>query len=115
MKKPLLLITALLGLTIVTFAGPNQKKTAALEKNISTSIKNQISYPEFLLGQGGEHNAIIFFNVTECGTIIIKDITCNNPELITNLLNQAQNIKINGAGLDPRDTYKVVVRFETLN
>ena len=113
--KKLILAIALLTSTAIAFAGPNNNQaTVAAEKNVSASIKSQIQFPEFLIEKLGEHTAAIFFKVTDCGAIVVQDIKCDDEDLRANLMSQAQNIKVSTAGLDTRDTYKVVVRFETL-
>ena len=113
--KKLLLAIALLTSTAIAFAGPsNTKANIAAEKNVSASIKSQIQFPEFLIEKQGEHTAAIFFKVSDCGAIIVQDIKCDEEDLKANLLSQVQNIKVSSGGLDTRDTYKVVVRFETL-
>jgi hypothetical protein len=58
--------------------------------------------------------AAIFFKVTKNGDIKIQEIKCDDQELKANLLSQSENIKVNSTGLDTRDTYKVVVKFNTL-
>ncbi len=113
--KKIILAIVLLTSTAIAFAGPNSSQANILaEKNISSSIKSQIRFPEFLTEQQGEHTAAIFFKVTDCGSINIQDIKCDDENLKANLLEQGENIRVNSAGLDTRDTYKVVVRFETL-
>ena len=114
MKKIILAIALLTG-TAAAFASTNNNHTSiAAEKNISASIRNQIKFPEFLTEQEGEHTAAIFFKVTGRGVIKIQDIQCADENLKSNLLSQTENIRVNTAGLDTRDTYKVVVKFETL-
>ena len=113
--KKLLLAIALLTSTAIAFAGPTTSQTnIAAEKSVSASIKSQIRFPEFLIEKEGEHTAAIFFKVSDCGAIIVQDIKCDEEDLRVNLLSQAQNIKVSSGGLDTRDTYKVVIKFETL-
>jgi len=113
--KKIILALALIAGTTAAFAGPNKNETnMAAERNISASIRSQIQFPEFLKEQEGVHSAAIYFKVNDCGTIRIKDIQCDDPELKANLINQAENFKVNTLGLDTRDTYKVVVKFESL-
>jgi hypothetical protein len=113
--KKLLLAIVLLTSTAIAFAGPNNNQTlVAAEKNVSASIKSQISMPECLADRVGEHSAAIFFAVTDCGAIKVSDIKCDEEDLKAALLNQAEGIKVNTSGLDSRDTYKVVVRFQIL-
>jgi hypothetical protein len=113
MKKIILAIT-LFCTSAAAFAGGDHKSTVSAEKNISANIRSQIAYPEFLKEKEGEHTAALIFQVTDCGTIRIKDIECDDHDLRENLYSQSGNIKIDTTGLDTRDTYKVVVRFETL-
>ena len=114
MKKIILAIALLTG-TAAAFAGTNNTHSSiAAEKNISASIRNQIKFPEFLIEQEGEHTAAIFFKVTGRGVIKIQDIQCADENLKSNLLGQTENIRINTTGLDTRDTYKVVVKCDTL-
>ena len=114
MKKIILAIALLTG-TAAAFAGTNiNHSSIAAEKNISASIRSQIRFPEFLTEQEGEHTAAIFFKVTNHGAIKIQDIQCADENLKSNLLGQTENLRVNSAGLDTRDTYKVVVKFETL-
>jgi hypothetical protein len=113
--KKIILAIALLISTAFAFAGSNTNQTnLTAEKNITVSIRSQIQFPEFLKEKDGEHMAAIFFKVTKNGAIKIQDIKCDDQELKANLLSQSGSIKINSAGLDTRDTYKVVVKFETL-
>jgi|GEM_PF-2977738 biopolymer transport protein ExbD len=113
--KKIILAIVLLTSTAIAFAGSNNNQTnLAAEKNISVSIRSQIQFPEFLKEKEGEHLAAIFFKVTKNGTIKVQSIQCDDQELKTNLLNQSENFKISTIGLDTRDTYKVVVKFETL-
>jgi hypothetical protein len=111
--KKLIISIALLAIAISTFAGANSNNAGA-EKNISASLKSQIIFPDFLKENMGEYTAAIFFKVTDCGEIVVKEIECDDPNLKANLLNQTKNIKVAAGGLDTRDTYKVIVRFETL-
>jgi len=114
MKKIILAIALITG-TAACFAGPNSSETnVTTEKMVSASIRSQIQFPEFLKEQEGIHSATIIFKVNDCGTIKIKDIQCQDPELKANLLNQAENFKVSTVGLDTRDTYKVVVKFQSL-
>jgi len=112
--KKLTLAIALLTMTVIAFAGPNKQVTLAAERNVSASIRSQIQFPEFLKEKDGEHSAAIFFTVTDCGLIKVCEIRCDDEDLKANLMAQAEHIKISTAGLDTRDTYKVVVRFETM-
>lgn len=113
MKKQILII-ALVLTTAFGFAGPNTKVNIYAERNISISIRSQIRFPEFLKEREGEHSAAIFFRVSDCGTIVVKEIKCDDDELRADLLGQVDKIKINPAGLDTKDTYKVIVKFQTL-
>jgi hypothetical protein len=112
--KKLIPTIALLMITAFVFAGPNSKANVYAERNVSISIKSQIRFPDFLKEREGEHNAAIFFKVTDCGTIAVQEIKCDDEELRQNLLGQVDKIKISPYGLDTKDTYKVVVRFQTL-
>jgi hypothetical protein len=113
--KKIILSIALLTSAIVTFAGPENKyATMVAEKNMSASIRSQIHFPEFLMEKEGEHKAAIIFKLTGCGTIAVQEIQSDDADLKVELLNQVPAIKVNTAGLDIRDTYKVVVRFEAL-
>ena len=113
--KKLLLSIALLAATTFTFAGPSANiKSVSTEKNISATIRSQITFPDFLVEKEGAHSAAVFFKVTEQGTIKVLEITCEDKELKANLVSQIENMRINTAGMDTRDTYKVVIRFETL-
>jgi hypothetical protein len=112
--KKLLPTIALLMIAAFVFAGPNSKANMYSERNISISIKSQILFPEFLKEREGEHTAAIFFRVTDCGTIAVQEIKCEDEEMRQNLLGQLDKIKISPLGLDPKDTYKIVVRFQTL-
>jgi hypothetical protein len=111
--KKLILSIALLTSTVIAFAGAPSTNVSA-EKNIGAIIKSQIRFPEFLIEQEGEHTAVVFFKVTEHGTIKVQDIQCDDRNLKADLLDQAENIRISPIGLDSHDTYKVVIRFETI-
>jgi hypothetical protein len=114
MKKILLAIALMTG-TAALFAGTHTHSTGvAAEKNISATIRSQIRFPEFLLDKQGEHAAAIFFKIAPSGSIKIQTIQSDDETLKTELLSQVGNFKVNTEGLDTRDVYKVVVRFETL-
>jgi hypothetical protein len=112
--KKIILAFGLLTSTAIAFAGINSNQTNVSEKNISATIRSQIQFPEFLKEKDGEHTAAIFFKVSPHGNIKIERIECTDEDLRSNLMEQAENFKVNTSGLDTRDTYKVVVRFNTL-
>ena len=113
--KKIILAIALLTSGVIAFAGSNKNQIClAAEKNISASIRSQIRVPQFLIEKEGEHTAAIIFKVTKAGTIRIQNIQCDDEDLKADLLSQSENFKVNTSGLDTRDIYKVVLKFETL-
>jgi hypothetical protein len=112
--KKLSLIVAVMIAALASIGGPNTKVNAEAERNAGISIKEQISFPDFLREREGKHSATVSFSVTGCGTLIVRDIKCDESDLKEDLLDQLRNIKINNWGLDTKSTYKVVVIFQTL-
>ena len=113
MKKTILAIALIAGISSGLWASTNEKISTA-EKNITATIKNQIIFPEFLREQDGEFEATIIFRVSDSGSVIVKEIQCDDEELRNNLMNQSEHIRLDTTGLDTKDTYRVVVRFKTL-
>jgi len=112
--KKLLLAAVLIAASISTFAATNTQAPLLAEKSISLSIRSQIQFPDCLRERDGEHDATITFRVNTCGTISVQDIETDDEELKADLMTQAPGIKVDAAGQDSRDIYKVVVRFKTL-
>ena len=113
--RKLIIAISFLAITGAAFAGNNNTATALTpEKKLDFSIRNQVSYPNFLLEKEGEHTAEVHFTINADGTINVKDIVSEEQDLKANLMNQIKDFSVNTGGLDLTETYKVVLRFNTI-
>jgi hypothetical protein len=110
--RKLFFITSFLAITAAAFAGNNNnRKTITPERRLDYSIQQQVVVPHFIMDRPGEHTAELHFAVNPDGTIQVKEIVSDEQDLTRNLLNQVQNFTVNTDGLDLKDTYKVVLKF----
>ncbi|MBS1617418.1 MAG: hypothetical protein JST76_02815 [Bacteroidetes bacterium] len=116
MKKLITLATLILMTAAASHAATNASKPnpQLAERNIVSSIRSQIQFPEYLKEVDGEHDATIIFKVNSCGTITVQEVQCDEEDLRRNLLSQVAGFHVDASYLDSHDTYKVVVRFKTL-
>jgi hypothetical protein len=112
--KKLIFAISFLAITAAAFAGNNNIKTITPEKRLDYSIQQQVAFPNFLADRQGEHTAEIHFTLNADGTMNVKDMVCDETDLKNNLMYQIKAFTVNTEGLDLRDTYKVVVRFNVL-
>jgi hypothetical protein len=113
MKKVIFAIS-FLAITTFAIAGNNSAKTASPEKVLDFSIQSQVAAPNFLLEREGMHTAEIHFTVNPDGTVNVKDVVSDEQDLKENIAYQMKNITVNTTGLDLKDTYKIVLRFNIL-
>ena len=114
MKKVFLAIALFAATTATTFAHPVSESTTSAERSFATALRSQIIFPEFLKEKEGTTDAEVAFKVTDCGTITIQNIDCDNLELRDYLLSESANFKLNTTGLDTHSVYKIVIKFQTL-
>ncbi len=112
--KKLIIAISFLTITAAAFAGNNAAKVITPEKKLDYSLQSQVAYPNFLLERPGEHMAELHFSVNADGTINVKNIVSEEEDLKENLMYQVKTFVVNTNGLDLRDTFKVVLRFNTL-
>ena len=112
--KKLIFAISFLAMTAVAFAGNNNTKTITPEARLDASIQDQVAYPHFLVEKPGLHSAEVHFTLNADGTINVKDILSAESDLKANLIYQLKTFVVSTNGLDLKDTYKVVLRFNTL-
>ena len=112
--KKILITLCFIAITVASFAGNTKSKNISPEKMLDASIQTQLVYPDFLLQKTGEHTAEVHFTINPNGTIIVKEINTEEPDLRENLTYQLRNFRVSTSGLDLSDTYKIVLRFNTL-
>ena len=112
--KKILITLCFISITVASFAGNTKSKNISPEKMLDASIQTQLVYPDFLLQKTGEHTAEVHFTINPNGTIIVKEINTEEPDLRENLTYQLRNFRVSTSGLDLSDTYKIVLRFNTL-
>ena len=110
--KKLIFAISFLAITAAAFAGNNNsKKIITPEKRLDYSIQQQVVVPHMLMDRPGEHTAQLYFGINADGTLKVKEVVSDEQDLTRNLLNQVQNFTVNTEGLDLKDTYKVVLKF----
>jgi exopolysaccharide biosynthesis protein len=110
--KKLFFAISFLAITAAAFAGNNNnKKTVTPERRLDYSIQQQVVVPHMLMDRPGEHTAELYFAINADGSLKVKEIVSEEQDLTKNLLNQVQNFTVNTEGLDLKDTYKVVLKF----
>ena len=110
--KKIIFAISFLAITAAAFAGnSNNKKVVTPERRLDYSIQQQVVVPHILMDRPGEHTAELRFAINPDGTLKIKEIVSDEQDLTKNLLNQVQNFTVNTEGLDLKDTYKVVLKF----
>jgi hypothetical protein len=112
--RKLIIAISFLAIATASFAGNNNAKTITPERRLDESIQDQVAFPNFLLERPGKHTAEVHFTVNTDGSINVKDIVSDEQDLKENLLYQIKTFSVNTTGLDLKDSYKVVLRFNTL-
>ena len=112
--RSIFITISFLVITAAAFAGNNREKTVTPEQKLDFAIQNQVASPNFLSERPGMHSAEVHFMVNADGSINVKDISSEEEDLKENLLFQIRSFNVNTAGLDLRDTYKIVLRFNIL-
>ena len=112
--KKIIIALSFLAITAAAVAGTTQTKKFTPEKILDASIQTQLVYPDFLLQKEGEHTAEVHFTINPNGTISVKEINTEEPDLKENLTYQLKTFRVSTSGLDLSDTYKIVLRFNTL-
>lgn len=113
MKKVFIALSLMAISTGIMAAGNATESSSA--KALDNSIREQVVFPHFLMEEIGLHMAEMHFKVNADGSINVREIETDEPELKNNLFRQAKEIHVNTAGLDLSDTYKIVFRFNTLD
>lgn len=110
-----LITISFLAITAAAFAGNTHEKTTTTpEQKLDYEIQNQVAAPNFLSERQGMHTAEVHFTVNADGSINIKDINCDEQDLKENLTYQIKSFSVNTTGLDLKDSYKIVLRFNIL-
>ena len=112
--KKIFISLSFLAIAAAAFAGTTQTKKFTPEKILDASIQNQLVYPDFLLQKTGEHTAEVHFTINANGTLSVKEISTDEPDLKENLTYQLKTFRVSTSGLDLSDTYKIILRFNTL-
>ena len=112
--RNIIITLSFLAITATSFAGNNREKTFTAEQKLDYAIQNQIAAPNFLTERPGMHSAEVHFTVNADGSITVKDISSSEQDLKENLQYQIKSFIVNTAGLDLKDTYKIVLRFNIL-
>ena len=110
-------LTALMFTSFTSFAAEanKEKEDRRAEAEISNTIRNQISFPDFLLTQReDEFYAEVAFKVSETGQVIVTEVKAENDSLVENVKRQLSNIRFDQMNVNGNDTYRVVLRFRAL-